>query len=133
MFIGSTKKYFIPDTNLEKLEPREGVVVAEEFDMKDATVKVRFMDGHAAHKFAVCDTDEELQAAFDKFQEYRKKFHECLAKIQPIERELREFYAMQYPEYVNNELLQKIIDFQDAEKRIAEQQAKEAANEQVNQ
>lgn len=127
--IGQTKKYFIPDVNLEKLEPREGVVVAEEFDMKDATIKVRFLDGHAAHKFAVVDTDEELQAAFDKFQEYRTKYHECLKKIQPIEHELRTFYAMQYPEYVNNDLLQKIIDFQDAQKRIAEMEAKEVAND----
>lgn len=129
MFIGSTKKYFIPDVNATELEPHEGVVIAEEFDTKDATVKVRFLDGHAAHKFAVCDTDEELKAAFEKFKEYQKKYHEALAKIQPVENDLREYYANMYPEYINNDLLQKIIEFQDANKRIAEMEAKEKANE----
>lgn len=127
--IGKTKKYFIPDVNTTELEPREGVVVAEEFDMKDATVKVRFMDGHSAHKFAVVDTDEELKAAFEKFQEYRKRYHEALEKIQPVENDLRAYYATMYPEYINNDLLQKIIEYQDANKRVAEMQAQEAANE----
>lgn len=127
--IGKTKKYFIPDVNATELEPREGIVVAEEFDMKDATVKVRFMDGHSAHKFAVVDTDEELKAAFEKFQEYREEYQRALAKIQPVENDLRAYYATMYPEYINNDLLQKIIEYQDANKRVAETQAQEAANE----
>lgn len=122
--IGETKKYFIPDLSADEMIVKESDVLGEELDPQDMTIKVKFLDGHWVQKFAVADTEEELQAAFDKFQIYRKKYHECLDKIQPIEKECREFYANMYPEYIDVELGKKILARRDAEKSIAEYEEK---------
>lgn len=122
--IGKTKKYFIPDLSADEMIVKESDVLGEELDPQDMTIKVKFLDGHWVQKFAVADTEEELQAAFDKFQIYRKKYHECLDKIQPIEKECREFYANMYPEYIDVELGKKILARRDAEKSIAEYEEK---------
>lgn len=127
--IGETKKYFIPDVNADELIIHESDVIGEELDPNDVTIKVKFLDGHWVQKFAVADTEEELRAAFEKFQDYRKKYHECLNKIQPIEKECREFYANMYPEYIDIELGKKILARRDAEKSIAEYEAKVANDE----
>lgn len=129
--IGETKKYFIPDLSADEMIVHESDVIGEEFDPSDMTIKVKFLDGHWVQKFAVADTEEELKKAFDEFQEYRKKYHDCLNRIQPIEKECREFYANKYAEYVNVELGQKILDRRNAEKAIAEYEAKVANNESV--
>ena len=73
--IGETKKYFIPDVNADELIIHESDVIGEELDPNDVTIKVKFLDGHWVQKFAVADTEEELRAAFEKFQDYRKKYH----------------------------------------------------------
>lgn len=122
--IGETKKYFIPDLSADEMIVKESDVLGEELDPQDMTIKVKFLDGHWVQKFAVADTEEELRAAFDKFQIYRKKYHECLDKIQPIEKECREFYANMYPEYIDVELGKKILARRDAEKSIAEYEEK---------
>lgn len=127
--IGETKKYFIPDLSADEMIVHESDVIGEELDPTDITIKVKFLDGHMIQKFAVADTVEELQAAFDKFQDYRKKYHECLEKIQPIEKECREFYANMYPEFINIELGKKILARRDAEKSIAEYEQKVANDE----
>lgn len=125
--IGETKKYFIPDLSADEMIVHESEVLGEELDPQDVTIKVKFLDGHWVQKFAVADTEEELQKAFDYFQKYRKKYHECLEKIQPIEKECREFYANMYPEYIDVELGQKILARRDAEKSIAEYEARQQA------
>lgn len=131
MLIGSQKKYYIPDLSADEMVVHESFVIGEELDPSDMTIKVKFLDGHCIQKFAIADTEKELKKSFDKFQEYRKKWHECLDRIQPIEKECREFYAKQYPEYINIELGKKILDRRDAEKSIQEYEERGKVNEQA--
>lgn len=130
MFIGSKKLYFVPDLKADELVVREGHVLAEEFDSSDFTIKVRFLNGDAVQKFAVCDTKEELQAAFDKFQTYRKKYWDCYERIQPIEAELKAVYNQLYSDVMDVEFGTYIAHRHDANAVVAEAEKKdqEAAN-----
>lgn len=131
MFIGSKQKYFIPDVNSDELVEKESWVLAEEFDNTDNTIKVRFLNGDAVQKFAVCETSEELKEAFDKFQEYRKHWWRLYEITHPAEEELREIYVKMYGEFVDADFGQLIRDMHNPEKVLAAQQA--AANEEGEQ
>ena len=124
--LGKQKFYFIPDVGSDELRIKHDYVLATEFDPKDATFKVRFLNGDAVQMFAVSDTEEEIKAAFDKFQEYRKIYNECIEKYLPIQNELQGKYKEMYGEFVDDEFLKIINDRHNVNKVVAE---KEAANE----
>ena len=125
MVTGKKKKYFLPTVDVKELIMKEDYVIAVEFDNTDMTEKVRFLNGDAVQAFAVCDTDEELKAAFDKFQEYTKKYWELRAKTDPLEKELQSKYIEMYHDFANPEFGQIIKDRHDPEKVIAEYEKKE--------
>lgn len=120
--------YFIPDVSNELLKIKEDYVIATEYDTKDVTFKVRFLNGDAVQMFAVADTKEEVEAAHKKFLEYRKKYWEAVEKIKPAEAELHEAYESMYGEFMSKELLDIINDRHNVNKVVAEAEAK-AANE----
>lgn len=99
--IGKKKYYFVPDLNADELKLRESYVLAIEFDNTDNTFKVRFLNGDAVQQWAVGDTPEAIQRAYDKFQEYRKVWHECDKACEPIMDRLRETYARLYGDYMD--------------------------------
>lgn len=124
--LGKQKFYFIPDVGSDELHIKRDYVLATEFDPKDATFKVRFLNGDAVQMFAVQDTEEEVKAAFEKFQEYRKVYNECIEKYLPIQNELQSKYKEMYGEFVDDEFLKIINDRHNVNKVVAKQ---EAANE----
>lgn len=125
MVTGKKKKYFLPTVDVKELIMKEDYVIAVEFDNTDMTEKVRFLNGDAVQAFAVCDTDEELKAAFDKFQEYTQKYWELRAKTDPLEKELQSKYIEMYHDFANPEFGQIIKDRHDPDKVIAEYEKKE--------
>ena len=93
------------------------------------TEKVRFLNGDAVQAFAVCDTEEELQAAFDKFLEYTKVYWEKRALTDPIEKELQAKYVEMYHDFVDPDFGQIIKDRHNPEKVIAEYEQKQKEDE----
>ncbi|MBQ2174048.1 MAG: hypothetical protein II453_02895 [Alphaproteobacteria bacterium] len=130
MVTGKKKKYFLPTVDVKELLIKEDYVIAVEFDNTDMTEKVRFLNGDAVQAFAVCDTDEELRAAFKKFLEYTKKYWELRAKTDPLEKELQAKYVEMYHDFVDPEFGQIIKDRHDPEKVIAEYEKKQKEKEQ---
>lgn len=108
--IGKKMFFFVPDVNVDEQVIRSDFVIAEEFDAQDRTVKVRFLGGQLAHKFAVAETEEEIKKAIEKFEEYRKVYHECLEEIKPIDQRLKDKYEEMYGEVMDTDLAQMIID-----------------------
>lgn len=123
--LGKQKFYFIPDVGSDELRIKQDYVLATEFDPKDATFKVRFLNGDAVQMFAVHDTEEEVRAEFEKFQEYRKIYNECIEKYLPIQNELQNKYKEMYGEFVDDEFLKIINDRHNVNKVVAEAEAKE--------
>lgn len=122
--------YFIPDVSNELLKIKEDYVIATEYDTKDITFKVRFLNGDAVQMFAVAETKEEVEKAHKKFLEYRKKYWEAVEKIKPAEEALHKAYEEAYGDYISKELLEVINDRHNVNKVVAEAEAKEkAANE----
>lgn len=117
--------YFIPDVSNELLKIKEDYVIATEYDTKDVTFKVRFLNGDAVQMFAVAETKEEVEEAHKKFLEYRKKYWEAVEKIKPAEAELHEVYESMYGDFMNKELLEIINDRHNVNKVVAEAEAKE--------
>lgn len=124
-----TKKmfYFIPDVASDDLVIKQDYVIATEYDPKDITFKVRFLNGNAVQMFAVGETKEEVEEAFKKFQGYRKKYWEAVEKIKPAEEELHKAYEEAYGEFISKEMLQIINDRHNVNKVVAE--AEKPANE----
>ena len=120
MVTGKKKKYFLPTVDVKELIMKEDYVIAVEFDNTDMTEKVRFLNGDAVQAFAVCDTEEELKAAFEKFLKYTEKYWELRAKTDPLEKELQSKYVEMYHEFVDPEFGKIIKDRHDPEKVIAE-------------
>ena len=129
MVTGKKKVYFLPTVDCKELIKKEDYVIAVEFDNTDMTEKIRFLNGDAVQAFAVCDTEEELQAAFDKFLEYTKIYWEKRALTDPIEKELQAKYVEMYHDFVDPDFGQIIKDRHNPEKVIAvyEQMEKENA------
>lgn len=119
--------YFIPDVASDELTIKEDYVIATEYDPKDITFKVRFLNGNAVQMFAVGETKEEVEKAFAKFQEYRKKYWEAVEAIKPAEEKLHKAYEEAYGEFISKEMLQIINDRHNVNKVVA--QAEEPANE----
>ena len=109
MVTGKKKLYFMPTVDCKELIKKEDYVIAVEFDNTDMTEKVRFLNGDAVQAFAVCDTEEELQAAYEKFLEYTKKYWELRAKTDPLEKELQSKYVEMYHE-LEKELQSKYVE-----------------------
>lgn len=128
MVTGKKKLYFLPTVDCKELIKKEDYVIAVEFDNTDMTEKVRFLNGDAVQAFAVCDTEEELQAAFDKFLEYTKIYWEKRALTDPIEKDLQAKYVEMYHDFVDPDFGQIIKDRHDPEKVIAEYEQKEKEN-----
>lgn len=128
MVTGKKKVYFLPTVDCKELIKKEDYVIAVEFDNTDMTEKVRFLNGDAVQAFAVCDTDEELQAAFDKFLEYTKIYWEKRALTDPIEKDLQAKYVEMYHDFVDPDFGQIIKDRHNPEKVIAEYEQKEKEN-----
>lgn len=131
MVTGKKKKYFLPTVDVKELIMKEDYVIAVEFDNTDMTEKVRFLNGDAVQAFAVCDTEEELKAAFEKFLKYTEKYWELRAKTDPLEKELQSKYVEMYHEFVDPEFGKIIKDRHDPEKVIAEFEQKQK-DEQCN-
>ena len=129
MVTGKKKLYFLPTVDCKELIKKEDYVIAVEFDNTDMTEKVRFLNGDAVQAFAVCDTEEELQAAYEKFLEYTKKYWELRAKTDPLEKELQSKYVEMYHEFVDPDFGKIIKDRHDPEKVIAEYEQKQKENE----
>lgn len=129
MVTGKKKLYFLPTVDCKELIKKEDYVIAVEFDNTDMTEKVRFLNGDAVQAFAVCDTDEELRAAFDKFLEYTKVYWEKRALTDPIEKELQAKYVEMYHDFVDPDFGKIIKDRHDPEKVIAEYEQKQKENE----
>jgi hypothetical protein len=128
MVTGKKKVYFLPTVDCKELIKKEDYVIAVEFDNTDMTEKVRFLNGDAVQAFAVCDTDEELQAAFNKFLEYTKIYWEKRALTDPIEKDLQAKYVEMYHDFVDPDFGQIIKDRHNPEKVIAEYEQKEKEN-----
>jgi hypothetical protein len=128
MVTGKKKLYFLPTVDCKELIKKEDYVIAVEFDNSDMTEKVRFLNGDAVQAFAVCDTDEELQAAFDKFLEYVKVYWEKRAITDPVEKELQAKYVEMYHDFVDPEFGKIIKDRHNPEMVIAEYEKKEEEN-----
>lgn len=129
MVTGKKKLYFLPTVDCKELLKKEDYVIAVEFDNTDMTEKVRFLNGDAVQAFAVCDTEEELQAAFDKFLEYTKVYWEKRALTDPIEKELQAKYVEMYHDFVDPDFGQIIKDRHNPEKVIAEYEQKQKEDE----
>lgn len=120
--------YFIPDVSSDDLIIKEDYVIATEYDPKDITFKVRFLNGNAVQMFAVGETKKDVEKAFEKFQEYRKKYWEAVEKIKPVEAELHKAYEDAYGEYIDKKMLEIMNDRHNVNKVVAEAEQK-AANE----
>lgn len=124
--IGKKLYFFIPDLKAEEPTFFTDYVIAEEFDVTDRTVKVRFLSGKAVQKFAVGETKEEVAEAFKKFQEYKKVYWECFDEMTPIEKKLKAKYEEMYGEYMDIPLGDEIERRHNGDLVVADAEAKEA-------
>lgn len=129
--IGLKMFYFIPNVNSEELVVKSDYVIATEFDNVDNTYKVRFLNGDAVQQFAVADTEKELKQLFERFQEYRKVYHECREAVRPHENRLRAKYEELFSGWMNIELGQIIVDRHNPEKVLAAKEAEDASETNV--
>lgn len=128
-FLSKKLFYFIPDVSNELLKIKEDYVIATEFDTKDITFKVRFLNGDAVQMFAVGKTKEEVEEAHAKFLKYRKKYWEAVEAIEPAQKKLQDAYKDSYADWMSEEFMQVINDRHNVNKVVAEAEAKKAANE----
>lgn len=100
--VGKKLYFFVPDLKAEaKVPVFSDFVIAEEYDITDRTIKVRFLNGKAVQKFAVAETKEECEAAQEKFREYAKTYWECFDEMTPIEKKLKAKYEEMYGEFMD--------------------------------
>ena len=127
-FLAKKLFYFIPDVSNELLRIKEDYVIATEFDTKDITFKVRFLNGDAVQMFAVGETKEDVEKAHAEFLKYRKQYLDAVDKIKPVEDELHFAYESHYGDWMSEEMLDIINDRHNVNKVVAQAEEK-AANE----
>lgn len=129
-FLAKKLFYFIPDIGTELLKIKEDFVIATEFDTKDITFKVRFLNGDAVQMFAVGETKEDVEKAHADFLEYRESYLKAVEKIKPVEDDLHKAYESHYADWMSKELLDEINDRHNVNKVVEKAEAREkAANE----
>lgn len=127
-FLAKKLYYFVPDISADNLVIKQDYVIATEFDTKDITFKVRFLNGAAVQMFAVGETEEDVKKAYEEFQTYRKAYLEAVEEIDPVQKKLQSAYKDSYGDWMSEELMQIINDRHNVNKVVAEAEAK-AANE----
>ena len=127
-FLAKKLFYFIPDISNELLKIKEDYVIATEFDTKDITFKVRFLNGDAVQMFAVGETKEDVEKAHAEFLQYRKSYLEAVERIKPVEDDLHKAYESHYADWMSKELLNEINDRHNVNK-VVEKAEEKAANE----
>lgn len=127
--IGKKLFYFIADLKAEDYPIYTDYVIAEEYDVTDRTIKVRFLNGKAVQKFAVADTEEGAKAASEKFGEYKKVYWECYDAMTPIEERLKAKYEEMYGYVMDKELGDVIEHRHNADAIVAEIEEQEAGEE----
>jgi len=125
-FLARKLFYFIPDISNELLRIKEDYVIATEFDTKDITFKVRFLNGDAVQMFAVGETKEDVEKAHAEFLKYREQYLKAVEKIKPVEDDLHKAYESHYADWMSKEMLEIINDRHNVNKVVAQA---EAANE----
>lgn len=123
--VGKKLYFFMPDLKAEEPTIYVDYVIAEEYDITDRTIKVRFLSGKAVQKFAVAETKEECEKAFEKFREYAKVYWECYDEMTPIENKLKAKYEEMYGEFMDIPLGDEIERRHNGDAVVAEVEAKE--------